>query len=431
MLDWAPSVIAPPRSRPLRCAARARRCWPRGRRCATGSASASARGPRRPPARSGCTARAWARSAPRRVSSTRSRARGVAGRRVDLDARGPRPAAAHAPRRCRAASRPLDHPWCVGRRPAPRAGRAAGARRDGALAELDPRRARARHPAASSSRDASRTAASPATGALGALVRARARARSPRSARAAAADAERFVALGAPRDRVEVTGDLKLDPPRRAARAGARARRSARRACRSSSRAAPTRARRRRPLAALAAARAAGPRRGALVLAPRHPERFEAVARCVRARGLPLRRRSRLEPRAARARARCCCSTASASSPALYARAARRLRRRLAGRRAADTTWSSPRWRGRAPLFGPHTENIREVAELLLAADGARRVADAARARARCVECAARSGARGGARRARAAARARAPPRRDGAQRRAARARARARRRAR
>jgi 3-deoxy-D-manno-octulosonic-acid transferase len=40
----------------------------------------------------------------------------------------------------------------------------------------------------------------------------------------------------------------------------------------------------------------------------------------------------------------------------------------------------------RAPLFGPHTENGREVAELLLAAGGARRVADGRELAAAVVE---------------------------------------------
>jgi hypothetical protein len=109
-------------------------------------------------------------------------------------------------------------------------------------------------------------------------------------------DAERFVALGAPEGRIEVTGDLKLDPPARPAAAapalvavlgrvplvvGGSTHEGEEEAL----------------LGALDAARAAG-LRAALALAPRHPERFEGVARAIAASGRPCRRRSRLEPRA-------------------------------------------------------------------------------------------------------------------------------------
>lgn len=100
-------------------------------------------------------------------------------------------------------------------------------------------------------------------------------------------DAERFVDLGARRERIRVTGDLKEDhpvpervPPPVAPRWIA--------ACT-------------RPgeeediLAAVDRLRERVPR-GELLLAPRHPERFDEVARLVERAGLPLRRWSRLLP---------------------------------------------------------------------------------------------------------------------------------------
>ena len=45
-----------------------------------------------------------------------------------------------------------------------------------------------------------------------------------------------------------------------------------------------------------------------------------------------------------------------------------------------------PAQAGRAPLFGPSTENTRDAADLLLARGGARRVADAAELAAAVVE---------------------------------------------
>ena len=188
------------------------------------------------------------------------------------------------------------------------------------------------------------------------------------------ADAARFVELGVPPSRVEVTGDLKLDPPRDApapapdlaplvgdvplvvagsTHAGEEA----------------------AALDALDAARDAG-LRAALVLAPRHPERFEEAARLVLARGRRLRRRSRLEPgRLADGDVLLLDSIGELAG--LYAAAAVAF---VGGTLAAVGGHSpiEPAQAGRAPLFGPHTANVRDVAALLLAADAAVRVPDAA-----------------------------------------------------
>jgi len=193
-------------------------------------------------------------------------------------------------------------------------------------------------------------------------------------------DAERFVGLGAPAERVEVTGDLKLDPaaeppapsPELAALLGAVPLVVAGSTHEGEEDAA---------LGALAAAREAG-LPAALALAPRHPARFEAVARAVEARGFPLRRRSRLAPGPLR------------SGEVLLVDGIGELAGLYAGAALAFVGGSltprgghnlvEPALVGRAPVFGPDTANGRDVAELLLAAGAARRIADAGEL-ARCV----------------------------------------------
>jgi 3-deoxy-D-manno-octulosonic-acid transferase len=97
-----------------------------------------------------------------------------------------------------------------------------------------------------------------------------------------AGDAERFLRLGAPSDAVRVTGDLKDDrevppwapPPDDRPRWAA--------AC--------TRAGEEKEILEAVRVIAGSIPRGELVLAPRHPERFDEVAREVARSGLPLRR---------------------------------------------------------------------------------------------------------------------------------------------
>lgn len=102
-------------------------------------------------------------------------------------------------------------------------------------------------------------------------------------------DGERFVRLGVPEERVRVTGDLKLEPfdaappdPGLVAALGELPLLIA-----ASTHAGEEEA----ALTAFSAARAGG-LPGVLLLAPRHPERFDAVAGIVNASGRPLRRRS-------------------------------------------------------------------------------------------------------------------------------------------
>jgi 3-deoxy-D-manno-octulosonic-acid transferase len=108
------------------------------------------------------------------------------------------------------------------------------------------------------------------------------------------ADAARLARLGVPAERLRVTGDLKLEPrdapppdPALLKALGTLPLLVA-----ASTHAGEEEA----ALAAFAAARADG-RPGLLLLAPRHAERFDAVARTVRAAGLPVRRRSELAGR--------------------------------------------------------------------------------------------------------------------------------------
>jgi 3-deoxy-D-manno-octulosonic-acid transferase len=193
-------------------------------------------------------------------------------------------------------------------------------------------------------------------------------------------DAERFVRLGAPAGRVEVTGDLKLDPgaeppapsPELAARLGEVALVVAGSTHEGEEEAA---------LGALRAAREAG-LPAALALAPRHPARFDAVARLVEERGLPLRRRSRLAPGPLRS-GEVLLLDGIGELAGLYAVAALAFVGGTLTPRGGHNL-VEPALAGRAPVFGPDTANTRDVAELLLAAGGARRVADAA-ALAGCV----------------------------------------------
>jgi 3-deoxy-D-manno-octulosonic-acid transferase len=114
-----------------------------------------------------------------------------------------------------------------------------------------------------------------------------------------------------------------------------------------------------------------------MVLAPRHGERVPAVARALLQKGLPFRLRSELsEP------------STSPSSPVLVLDTVGELGEVFGVASAAFVGGSlvprggqnplePARW-GVPVLFGPHMENFREPAELLLAAGGGVRVEDAA-----------------------------------------------------
>lgn len=185
-------------------------------------------------------------------------------------------------------------------------------------------------------------------------------------------DAARYVALGAPRDRVRVTGDLKEDrplpdrvPPPDGPRWIA--------ACT-------------RPgeeddvLAALAAIERRVPR-GELVLAPRHPERFDEVAALVAASGRPLRRWSQGNGGDRFAapddgwrvllvdEVGVLDDAYRASSVAFVGGSLRRFR--------GHSPWEAAR-AGRPVLMGPDTSNCADAFARLESRGGAVRVADAA-----------------------------------------------------
>jgi 3-deoxy-D-manno-octulosonic-acid transferase len=267
---------------------------------------------------------------------------------------------------------PLDHPWCVA---------AAFERVPASLlvlveTELWPSwilgaRGRGIAVAVVSGRLSDRSL--PRYRRAGALVRPVLRALAAIGARTAA-DAERFVALGAPRERVEVTGDLKLDPPGAppAAPADLAALLGAVPLVVAGSTHAGEEA---AALDALDAARAAG-LPAALALAPRHPERFEEAAQLVLARGRPLHRRTRPGP-GRLADGEVLLLDSIGELAALYGAAAVAF---VGGTLAPIGGHSpiEPAQAGRAPIVGPHTENVRDVAALLLGADAAVRVGDAA-----------------------------------------------------
>jgi 3-deoxy-D-manno-octulosonic-acid transferase len=186
------------------------------------------------------------------------------------------------------------------------------------------------------------------------------------------ADAERFVALGVPEARVSVTGDLKFEPPadapvlapELAGVCGGVPLVIAGSTHESEEEAA---------LAALRRVRAEGIQ-AALVLAPRHPERFEAVARIV-GDGNVLRRRSTLEARAL-ADGEVLLLDSVGELAGLWSRAAVGFVGGSLVPRGGHNVLE-PVFASCPVLFGPHTENAREAAELLLAVGAAERVADA------------------------------------------------------
>jgi 3-deoxy-D-manno-octulosonic-acid transferase len=186
------------------------------------------------------------------------------------------------------------------------------------------------------------------------------------------ADAARYVALGAPSERVSVCGDLKLDatPPGAPPAALAALLADVPFVVAGSTHEGEEAA----ALAALEAAERAGPG-AALVLAPRHPERFERAAEIVRASGRRLRRRSAAG------------AGSLAAGEVLLLDTLGELATLYAGARVAFVGGTlapvgghnllEPALAGCPVLFGPHVERARESAALLLAAGAAEQVADA------------------------------------------------------
>ena len=188
-------------------------------------------------------------------------------------------------------------------------------------------------------------------------------------------DARRIIALGAPPERVVVTGSLKADAEPEDA--------GARQLWERLLGLAPDepvwiagsthRGEDEVLLDAFARLRARFPRL-VLVLAPRHPERAPEVDRLIRERGLvPLRRSSlpRERPRD---------GVVVLDTVGELARLYRVAHVVFVGGSLVPSgghNMLEPALRSRPVLFGPHTENFRESAGLLLDAGGARVVADA------------------------------------------------------
>jgi 3-deoxy-D-manno-octulosonic-acid transferase len=189
-----------------------------------------------------------------------------------------------------------------------------------------------------------------------------------------AADAERFLALGANPEKVRVTGDLKLEPP--AERAGL----------------APDldsllgevplivggsthEGEERELLEVLAAAERAG-LRASLVLAPRHPDRFDAVEALALRAGRAVRRRSRLDSLPL-AEGEVLLLDSMGELPGLFARAEVAF---VGGSLVpvGGHNLLEPILEGRPVLFGPHTENAGEAAALALESGAGCRVTDGA-----------------------------------------------------
>jgi 3-deoxy-D-manno-octulosonic-acid transferase len=191
-----------------------------------------------------------------------------------------------------------------------------------------------------------------------------------------APDAERIVELGAPPERVRVTGNLKYDMPATgegldpaAIRGGLGLPADARLVVAGSIHRGED-----EPVVEAFKAAAATRRRLCLLLAPRHPERLDEVERVARRAGLPCVRRSRLpgEP--------------PAEGGAILLDTMGELSRLYAAASVVFIGGSliphggqnilEPAAHGRAVLHGPHMGNFAEMRELFQAAGAAIEVAD-------------------------------------------------------
>lgn len=187
-------------------------------------------------------------------------------------------------------------------------------------------------------------------------------------------DRERFVALGALPDRVSVSGDLKLEvdaAPRGLAPDLDAALGTTPLLVAGSTRSGEEQA----VLEAFTAVEAAG-HGAALVLAPRHLERVPEIVQRVRATGRTWQRRSELSGRPL-APGEVMVLDTLGELAAVYGRA----RAAFVGGTLVPLGGHNllePVSLRRPVVFGPHTANVRQVAELLVECGGGLRVADAA-----------------------------------------------------
>jgi 3-deoxy-D-manno-octulosonic-acid transferase len=191
-----------------------------------------------------------------------------------------------------------------------------------------------------------------------------------------ATDARRFERCGVPPERVEVSGNLKFDaPPSPQSLAAGRALRATWGEQRPVLVAGSTHeADESALLAAFRDLQSLHPD-ALLVLAPRHPERFARVADSVRSAGLPLARHSQGE--AVSASVQCLLLDAMGELQAHYAAADLTF---VGGTLAAigGHNLLEPAALGKPVLFGPHLDNVRDIADSLLQGGAALMVADAA-----------------------------------------------------
>ena len=186
-------------------------------------------------------------------------------------------------------------------------------------------------------------------------------------------DAERYAALGVARDRISVTGDLKLEPP------------AALPALASDLEhllggapfwvAASTRPGEDEAVVTAHVLAQKNGRPSAVVIAPRHLDRIEELELSLLARGIPVRRRSRAG-RTPLAAGEALILDTLGELPAVFARA----RFAFVGGTLAPTGGHNvlePAYAGRAVLFGPHVEKVREASALLLECGGAQGVVNA------------------------------------------------------
>lgn len=193
-----------------------------------------------------------------------------------------------------------------------------------------------------------------------------------------AADAERFADLGVPVGKISVTGNIKYDlepDPRPLEWEGALRRAAGRRPIVV---AGSTMEGEEGPVLEAVAGLDADGSSPLLVLAPRHPERFAAVAALLKARGIRVARRSRpqeLSPET---------EVFLIDTIGELARAYRLARVAFIGGSLVPTGGHNPLEPavfGVPVLSGPHVHNFREVYDEMTTAGGVRLVADAAELR--------------------------------------------------
>lgn len=123
-----------------------------------------------------------------------------------------------------------------------------------------------------------------------------------------------------------------------------------------------------------------------LILVPRHPERFDAVAAMLDRHGVAWQRRSRLDVDGARSAARVLLVDTVGELGAWWATASIAFVGGSLNRRGGQNM-IEPAAYGAAVCFGPNTRNFRDIVELMLARQAAVVVADAAELTAFAGRC--------------------------------------------